>query len=237
MEIVIRKNIEKYMQELKNWLDETATDDLEEMGDFFTARIGGYEQHMSIWEKAYQRMAELVPSECRKILDLGCGTGLELEAIWNRYSNAEITGVDLCQSMLEKLVKKYPDKPLRTVCEDYFCYDMGTNEWDSIVSFESLHHFLPEQKRKLYLKIYQALKKGGSFILADYIACCREEEEILRKEYLERRKKSGIPEEKFIHFDIPLTLEHETEIIEGAGFSHIEVPDSINGVTFICAKK
>ena len=120
MEIVIRKNIEKYMQELKNWLDETATDDLEEMGDFFTARIGGYEQHMSIWEKAYQRMAELVPSECRKILDLGCGTGLELEAIWNRYSNAEITGVDLCQSMLEKLVKKYPDKPLRTVCEDYF---------------------------------------------------------------------------------------------------------------------
>ncbi len=28
--------------------------------------------------------ADILPLECRKILDLGCGTGLELDRIWKR---------------------------------------------------------------------------------------------------------------------------------------------------------
>ena len=237
MGIIIRDNIEQYMKELKKWLEETVDADLEEMGDFFTVRIDDYEKHMSIWEKAYQRMAELIPPECSRLLDLGCGTGLELDAIWKKHSNIEVTGVDLCQSMLEQLGRKHSDKALTVVCEDYFHYDMGMDTWEAVVSFESLHHFLPEQKRRLYTRIFKALKDGGMFILGDYIACCEEEEEILRNAYLEKRKKSGIPDEKFVHFDIPLTLEHETELLKMAGFSNIDVPDSIQGATIICAKK
>ena len=60
-EIKIRENIEQHMQELKEWLDETADVELEEMGDFFTRRIGDYEAHMAIWSRAYQRFAELSP--------------------------------------------------------------------------------------------------------------------------------------------------------------------------------
>ena len=41
-EIKIRENIEQYMQELREWLNETAYVELEEMGDFFTRRIGDY---------------------------------------------------------------------------------------------------------------------------------------------------------------------------------------------------
>ena len=40
---------DKYMNELKEWLLETADQNLEEMSGFFTARIEGYEEHMSIW--------------------------------------------------------------------------------------------------------------------------------------------------------------------------------------------
>lgn len=51
------------------------------------------------------------------------------------------------------------------------------------------------------------------FLLGDYIACCEEEEELLRGVYLQKRKGSAIPEHQFVHFDIPLTLEHESRIL------------------------
>lgn len=209
---------EEYLQDLKQWLRDTEDSPLEEMSDFFTARLHDYEEHMSIWEKSYQLFAETLPLECQKILDLGCGTGLELDKIWNKNPNIEVTGVDLCANMLDKLLEKHHDKPLTTVCLDYFQYDFGYDKWDAVISFESLHHFLPERKAELYRKIYRSLKENGVFISGDYIACCNEEEELLRSVYLKKRKQSTIPDNCYVHFDIPLTLEHEKELLQNAGF-------------------
>lgn len=233
----IREDIEKHMQELKAWLAETANDDLEDMDGFFAGRIDGYEEHMSVWTKAYERFAQLLPENCEEVLDLGCGTGLELDEIWKRKPDVAVTGVDLCQSMLDKLQEKHKDKVLTTVCADYFVYDMGSEKWDAVISFESLHHFLPEKKVKLYRKIYDALKPDGQFILGDYIACCEEEEVLLQRVCRKKRKKAGIAEEVFVHFDIPLTLEHETELLQQAGFAEIVVADSIEGATILVVKK
>ena len=45
---------------------------------------------------------------------------------------------------------------LTTVCQDYFQYDFAYGKWDAVVSFESLHHFLPERKKELYRKLLQS---------------------------------------------------------------------------------
>lgn len=227
----------EYLQGLKQWLQDTADLPMEEMSDFFTKRLDDYEEHMSIWEKSYQIFAEMLPAECRKILDLGCGTGMELDRIWQRNPDVEVTGVDLCQNMLDKLLKKHSDKRLTTVCEDYFQYDPGQDKWDAVISFESLHHFLPERKKELYRKVYNSLKRGGIFLSGDYIACCDEEEEILRQVYLKKRKQFAIPDQCFVHFDIPLTLEHEKELLLSAGFVIEEVRDNPDGATLIKAGK
>ena len=42
-----------------------------------------------------------------EILDLGCGTGLELEGIFSKAPNAVITCIDLSEKMLSKLTSKY----------------------------------------------------------------------------------------------------------------------------------
>lgn len=138
---------EKYLQDLKQWLLDTKDEPLEGMADFFTKRLDGYEEHMAIWEKSYQMFAELLPETCQNIVDLGCGTGTELDLIWKKNPDIAVTGVDLCKDMLEQLQKKHLDKNLTVVCQDYFQYDFGVEKWDAAISFESLHHFLPEKKR------------------------------------------------------------------------------------------
>lgn len=228
---------ETYMKELKKWLEDTSDSPLEEMSEFFTKRLEGYENHMAVWQESYRKFAGLLPAGCREILDLGCGTGLELDQIWKNNAHIAVTGVDMCQSMLEKLQKKHPDKPLTIVCQDYFRYDFGRSRWDAVLSFESLHHFLPERKKELYPRIHDSLKENGLFILGDYTACCEEEEELLRRVYRERRSRFQIPEERFVHFDIPLTPDHEMELLQEAGFSITRMLDEDDGVTIITARK
>lgn len=231
------KSKETYMQELKKWLQDTSDASLEEMSSFFTKRLDDYEEHMSVWEKSYQIFADLLPSNCREILDLGCGSGLELDKIWQRDPDIKVTGVDLCQSMLDKLLKKHPDKPFTAVCQDYFQFDPGVDRWDAVISFESLHHFFPNPKKELYQRIFQCLKGDGVFILGDYIACCQEEEDLLRSVYLKKREQSAIPDNCFVHFDIPLTLSHEKELLQGAGFVVENVVENPDNATILIARK
>lgn len=242
--MIIREDIPEYLAGLKAWLAQTQEADLEEMGAFFERRLEGYEEHMSVWREAYRRFARLLPAGCKELLDLGCGTGLELGEIWKRDPAVSVTGVDLCQAMLGRLARQYADKPFRPVCGDYFRYDMGQERWDAVISFESLHHFFPEKKRKLYEKIHRGLKEEGVFLLGDYIACCQEEEDLLRNVYLEKMKKrppAGPGETDtgsgYVHFDIPLTLEHELELLTQAGFCGASAVDCVEGATMIVAFK
>ena len=237
MELVIRQDIKQYLEELEQWLEQTKDAPVEDMSGFFSARLGDYEQHMALWKEAYQKFARLLPPECEKVLDLGCGTGLELDEIYRLRPDVQVTGVDLCKDMLGQLRQKHPNKPLTLICQDYFQYDMGQEQWDAVISFESLHHFLPEKKGRLYQKIYTGLRRGGVFLLGDYIACCPQEERMLQEVYLEKRKRYHVPEEAFIHLDIPLTLECELDLLRQAGFGSPTAVDSIQGATFLVAQK
>lgn len=237
MDIIIREDKEKYMRELKKRLLETKESDLEEMSSFFSARLDMYEEHMSVWTAAYRRFAELLPKDLKKILDLGCGTGLELDGIFSLFPEIEVTGVDLCREMLDRLMQKHSDKNLKIVCCDYFRFDLQKAYWDAVISFESLHHFLPEDKLALYRKIRKSLKENGVFLLGDYIACCDEEETLLRETWRKKRAAFSVSEGQLVHFDIPLTLKHETEILQKAGFSEVLPKDSLNGATLILARK
>lgn len=223
------------MNELKAWLSEIQDQPLEEMADFFRARVETYEDHMRLWQEAYGRLAELIPTAAETMLDLGCGTGLELDSIFARRRNLDVVGIDLCPDMLEKLREKHP--AVQTVCADYFQAELGENAYDCVVSFESLHHFKPEKKQALYEKIHRALKPGGVFFLVDYLACCEEEERLLMDFCWEKRRQQGIAEDVFIHFDTPLTVEHEESLLRGAGFSQVQLIDSIAGASFLRGEK
>lgn len=208
--------------EIKKWLEETKEEPLEEMGSFFEKRVEGYEAHMAGWKKNYEWMARLVPEKAAALLDIGCGTGLELDEIFRLHPEILVTAIDLEQAMLDKLQKKHRDKELSVICGDYFQVPFGKECFDTAVSFETLHHFKPEDKLVIFKKLHDCLKVGGCYIQGDYAAESEEMEAYLFAECERRRKRSGIPEGTFVHFDTPLTLEHEMQLLRAAGFGHVE---------------
>ena len=233
--MMIREDISRHMAELKDWLEETEAEKLEDMAGFFRVRLDGYEEHMSVWHEAYVEMERRLPQSVETLLDLGCGTGMELDAILCKRPHLRVTGVDLCQDMLLKLQQKHPQ--VHTICADYFTHDLGENRYDAVINFETLHHFTPEQKALLYGKIRRALKPGGLYLQAEYVACCAEEETLLWETFRRKRERDGISDDTFVHFDAPLTLEHELALLRGAGLRNPHAPCSINGACFLVCTK
>ena len=132
------KTNETRMRELRAWLAQTESTPLEEMDAFFTRRLSGYEAHMlAHWAADYENLAAAVPADAQRILDLGCGTGLELDAIFRRFPQMRVTGVDLSPAMLERLREKHGGRALELICGSYFTVDFP-GPFDAAVSFESL---------------------------------------------------------------------------------------------------
>lgn len=201
---------------------------LEKMNEFFNKRINGYEEHqLNVIEGAqefYPYTAACLPvRDNAEVLDLGCGTGLELDFYWKRNPTAKITGIDLAEDMLKRLKDKFSDKELTAICSSYFDIPFGQECYDAVVSVESLHHFTKEQKCPLYKKVYQALKHGGYLILTDYFAETEEQECFYRQELARLRFEQGICDDEFYHYDTPLTETHEIEALKEAGFSSVRV--------------
>lgn len=201
---------------------------LEKMNDFFNKRVDGYEEHqLNVIDGAhefYPYTASCLPMhENAEVLDLGCGTGLELGFYFKYNPTAKVTGIDLAESMLEVLKNKFSDKELNAICGSYFDIPFGEECYDAVVSVESLHHFTKEKKTALYKKVFQALKKGGYFILTDYFAETDEQECFYRQGLLQLKAEQGICDDEFYHYDTPLTKTNELQALNNAGFSSVMI--------------
>ena len=201
---------------------------LEKMDDFFAARVDGYDEHMKTNIEGasgfYAYTASLLPRAAgSRVLDLGCGTGLELEEYFRLCPDAAVTGIDLSDAMLQSLESKLGNRNIRLINASYFDEPLGEKTFDAAVSVESLHHFPAEQKELLYTKLHAALEENGCFVLTDYFA----ESEDLEKEYFRNlaqlKQEQGLPDDVFFHYDTPLTVEHEMDVLCRAGFRDVRI--------------
>lgn len=202
---------------------------MEKMSEFFTARVNGYDEHMiknvEGCKEAYTRLAQLIPSTCQNILDLGCGTGLELDCIFQALPNVSVVGIDLTQAMLDALKSKYQiqyrNKKITLICDDYFKVEFGIAKFDCVISFQTMHHFSHEKKLRLYEKVYRSLKAEGTYIECDYMVEKQEEEDYYYAENRRIRRELGIPEEEFYHYDTPCTVENQIAMFKQVGFTRV----------------
>ena len=200
---------------------------LEKMAAFFEARLDGYDDHMLTEiegaREFYPFTAQCLPdTPDAAVLDLGCGTGLELAFYFARNPSARVTGIDLSRGMLDVLQEKFGDKNLTLVQASYFEHPLGEACFDAAVSVESLHHFTRAQKTGLYIRLHAALKDGGCFVLTDYFAPDDAYEQFYFGELARLKAQQGIADNAFYHYDTPLTVAHETRALVAAGFARVE---------------
>ena len=206
---------------------------LEKIEDFFDSRSEIYEEkHLASLDgglESKRSIAEALPDNTKTLLDLGVGTGLELEAIYERFPRIRITGIDISENLLSQLREKYKDADINVIQENYLSYDFGTAEYDAVISSMTMHHYDYHTKSGLYRKIKKALKSGGGYIENDYILSEKEmpDADAAEKrnfdEYELLRKEQNLSPGDYYHFDTPLTLNHQIEVLHESGFEDVHV--------------
>jgi len=104
-----------------------------------------------------------VPQQCRRILEIGCGTGEFSRLLASRAER--ILAMDLSPQMVRlarERSKLYPN--IDFVEGDVMAYQLPDNEFDCIATLATLHHLPPEPVLR---KIRKALKPGGVFVCLD----------------------------------------------------------------------
>jgi len=124
------------------------------------------------WEKAYRGVERDLGGRMRKIrrfdlgrpelriLDLGCGDGIDMEA-FRRLGYAEVIGVDLAHSLLRELGRRR----FRVFNADIYALGMQDSSFDVVYGNNVLHHFV-DLDRALG-EIRRVLRRGGVFCFAE----------------------------------------------------------------------
>ncbi len=214
---------------------------LEKMDAFFDKRADTYDSHMlddMKMEEFYQEITKQFDNAADpfSLLDLGCGTGLELEWLLKAHPHTAVTGIDLSREMLSLLQRKLPNANLRLICGSYFEEDLGEAAFDYALSTYSLHHFEEAQKIALYQKVHRALKPNGAFILGDYTVNTMELQAFYMAEGQRLRAEAGDSDGMY-HYDTPLTAETETRLLRSAGFVSVSIPRKWESTSIFVARK
>lgn len=182
-----------------------------EMKDFFNEKVDGYDElHLKIIA-GKEKIVDYIPKDAKNIIDLGAGTGLQLIKVYKEFPDVKTVAIDISDEMLKKLEERHISNNITIVNKSFFDYDFGTNI-DAVISTQALHHFEPNDKLILLKKVYESLRVGGVFVNEDYFAEDDESEKQGFEDYRNQVKGEGK------HYDTPLTIEHEIDILKQAGF-------------------
>ena len=105
-----------------------------------------------------------------KFLDLGAGTGLFSQHVFNKYPRAKFVLYDLAAKMLAIARERFQQCPsqFEYVVIDYRGFQ-STRKYNLVISSLSIHHLTDSEKKNLFGQVYVSLKDGGAFINVDQI--------------------------------------------------------------------
>ena len=197
----------------------------EPMRMYFDSRADSYDQiHMRediCWGIGIRnKVAAMLPVSTKDILDMGAGTGIELEGILKRFPSARILCVDLSPKMLALLKRKFIGENVVAQEGDFRWLNSPDNSFDAVVSVMALHHLTLEEKSRLYRSVWRALRTTGVFISSDYILGDEVEQQVA--EGIAELQRSLACDSSFRHIDRPLCETFERKLLMMAGFCCVE---------------
>ena len=169
---------------------------LERIDSYFNGAVESYDERLKRSaedEDGYiRRTAEFFPKkEHLHILDIGIGTGTGLTAILEQNPTIYVDGIDCADKMLSEIPKNLPEhkERIRTICGDFFKYELEPESYDGAVSMMALHYYSREENLELFHRVCRSIKKGGFFLLSDKFAPTQMYEDFCRSEFEQKRKE------------------------------------------------
>ena len=122
------------------------------------------------YDSGKKPVAEAVPDpEPARILDLGCGIGGSTMPLANRFSSAEIWGIDLAEPMLRVAHRLFEENGKRAVFVqgDASETDFSDGFFDVVTATILFHEVPVELGQKIVSEAYRILRPGGWFVVGD----------------------------------------------------------------------
>jgi SAM-dependent methyltransferase len=135
-----------------------------ETGLSLTYNRACYELRREVLERAL-REARTEPAG-RRVLDVGCGTGFF--TAWYVAHGAQVTGVDIAPTSVERLQKQFP-------AAKFVLADIGETDlegsWDLVNAFDVLYHIVDDARWEAAVRrLAQAVAPGGLLLVTDTFA-------------------------------------------------------------------
>ena len=153
-------------------------------------------QNRENYERYLKRMTEsirnstkgflpIMARQGKRILDVGCGSGVLLYAIAAENSEAELTGLDLNEEAINSL--RASGAPFDLIHGDFLKLDGGN--YDTVVFSSILHEissYCPQESRRFtegpiedaFGKCHEILKAGGTVLIRDGVLTDPEEQNV-----------------------------------------------------------
>jgi len=142
-------------------------DDRKRIGRGFHRQAGEYDQHAVVQKRVVANLSRLVKTHCSKppqrTLDIGCGTGGMLNALYKLYPQTQLCGLDLAFNMaLRSATRLGPAAML--VNGDAECLPFGDASFDLVVSASTFQWV--QRLDNSFQECLRVLTPGGLFCAA-----------------------------------------------------------------------
>ena len=126
-----------------------------------------YDQHAQMQYDIAVRLAEELPDMAEEVIstvDLGCGTGVGIKLLYQRYPKAKLTGIDIASEMLEVAKESYPFAQFEK--QDIEKLSLPSGTVDLLFSSSALQWCDAE---RVLSECYRVLKPGGYLVFSTFL--------------------------------------------------------------------
>jgi ubiquinone/menaquinone biosynthesis C-methylase UbiE len=139
--------------------------------EFHGTHAHNYGKRPSFWNtKSLVDSRPLKLASGQRVLDIGAGTGTDLEKLFARYGeDIELYGVEPSQDMLDQLSHRVATSQhvhLSNASADKLPYEDGF--FDYVMCSLVLHHMSETDRQKALQEMYRVLKPGGTVLIKEW---------------------------------------------------------------------
>ena len=196
---------------------------LERIDSYFNGAVESYDERLKRSaedEDGYiRRTAEFFPKkEHLHILDIGIGTGTGLTAILEQNPTIYVDGIDCADKMLSEIPKNLPEhkERIRTICGDFFKYELEPESYDGAVSMMALHYYSTGSNKKWGVESTYGGKMTENIVQAIARDCLAET--------LKRIEDKGLHVVFHVHDEVIIDAPEETTVDEICGLMAAPIP-------------